>query len=80
MLFNSVKLRGIAPKIQKLAKREGKISNVTKEIEQPVVRHSRPTQVPRTVSLGDEGPQEVQVEAVPTFVTGASAFPLSAII
>ena len=42
MLFNKFKLQGIAPKIQKLARREGEVSVATpKSPGVPVVRHSK---------------------------------------
>lgn len=61
MLFNKFKLRGIAPKIQQLAKREGEVSVlVREECSLPVVRHAKPTQQLPVIS-DDE---EVQLHAV----------------
>ena len=62
MLFNKFKLQGIAPKIQKLAKREGEVSVATPSQQAlPVVRHARAvdTAVP---NISDD--EEVQVRAV----------------
>lgn len=62
MLFNKFKLQGIAPKIQKLARREGEVSIATSdEPHLPVIRHAKPvTTAPYPVS-DDE---EVQLRAV----------------
>ena len=64
MLFNKVKLQGIAPKIQKLAIREGDVSIGARDIPaEPNVRHAKPTTaLPPTA---EEDAQEVQLEAVP---------------
>ena len=62
MLFNKFKLQGIAPKIQKLARREGEVSVATPtEQALPVVRHAKAveTAVP---NVSDD--EEVQVHAV----------------
>ena len=64
MLFNKIKLEGIAPKIQKLAIREGDVSIGARDgPAEPNVRHARPTTaLPPTA---EEDAQEVQLEAVP---------------
>ena len=64
MLFNKVKLQGIAPKIQKLAIREGDVSIEARDgPAEPNVRHAKPTTaLPPTA---EEDAQEVQLEAVP---------------
>jgi hypothetical protein len=63
MLFNKYKLQGIAPKIQKLAKREGEVSVLTREGQSnPVVRHARP--IAQLPAISDD--EEVQLHAVPS--------------
>jgi len=69
MLFNKYKLRGIAPKIQQLAKREGEVSILTREGRSiPVVRHARP--LPQLPALSDD--EEVQLHAVSSAPPGTS--------
>ena len=55
MLFNKFKLRGIAPKIQQLAKREGEVSVLMREERSlPVVRHAKPTEQLPVISDDEE--------------------------
>lgn len=62
MLFNKFKLEGIAPKVQKLALREGQVSLKTPaEQALPVVRHAKPVNATPAVISDDE---EVELHAV----------------
>lgn len=63
MLFNKFKLQGIAPKIQKLARREGEVSVATpSEPHMPVVRHAKPVTTGLPNVSDDE--EVVQLSAV----------------
>ena len=76
MLFNKFKLQGIAPKIQKLAKREGEVSNVTtKETHLPVVRHAQAVDTALPNISDDE---EVQLSAVSFEAAPATTRPAQA--
>ena len=68
MLFNSVKLKGIAPKIQKLAIREGEVS------KQGSGSQAAPSKLPTPPSNGTAG-MEVPLEAVPSQPTGSTTSP-----
>lgn len=62
MLFNKFKLQGIAPKIQKLARREGEVSVATPtEPGLPVVRHAKAVETAPN-NLSDD--EELELHAV----------------